>query len=78
MDVVQLLARECADVNSCDNRGVSCLMAAFKKGNIKVVKWLVKLVSQFPPDSDCKGLLQKVSDKVRKLLVFSVFIFTDT
>ena len=60
----QLLAREGADVNAADNRAVSVLMAAFRKGNIKVVKWLVKHVSQFPPDSDCKRYIQTISDKV--------------
>lgn len=63
LDVCQLLARDYADVNATDNRGVSCLMAAFRKGNVKVVKWLVKHVSQFPPDSDCKRFMQTVSDK---------------
>ena len=67
LDVCQLLARDYADVNACDNRGVSCLMAAFRKGNVKVVKWLVKHVSQFPPDSDCKRFMQTISDKVSYL-----------
>ena len=60
----QLLARDYADVNACDNRGVSCVMAAFRKGNVKVVKWLVKHVSQFPADADCKRFMATVSDKV--------------
>ena len=59
-----LLARDYADVNAADNRGVSCLMAAFRKGHVKVVKWLVKHVSQFPAESDCKRYIQTVSDKV--------------
>ncbi|XP_066918341.1 ankyrin repeat domain-containing protein 17-like [Clytia hemisphaerica] len=63
LDVCQLLAREGADVNAMDNRAVSVLVAAFRKGNIKVVKWLVKHVSQFPPDSDCKRFIQTISDK---------------
>ena len=61
---MQLLAKEFADVNSCDNRGVSCLMSAFRKGHIKVVKWLVRVVSQFPSDSDLKRYMQTLSDKV--------------
>ena len=61
----QLLARDYADVNACDNRGVSCVMAAFRKGNVKVVKWLVKHVSQFPADADCKRFMATVSDKVK-------------
>ena len=64
----QLLARDYADVNACDNRGVSCVMAAFRKGNIKVVKWLVKHVSQFPADADCKRFMATISDKVHKLI----------
>lgn len=77
LDVCQLLARDYADVNATDNRGVSCLMAAFRKGNVKVVKWLVKHVSQFPPDSDCKRFMQTVSDKVILALNFLLLYNTD-
>ena len=60
----ELLAREGADVNTSDNRIISVLMAAFRKGNIKVVKWLVKHVCQYPPDAECKRYIQTISDKV--------------
>ena len=75
VDVVQLLAREYADVNSTDNRGVSCLMTSFRKGHVKVVKWLVKHVSQFPPDSDCKRFIQTLTDKVSTKLFFGKLYF---
>ena len=39
-------------------------MAAFRKGHVKVIKWLVKHVTQFPADPDCKRFMQTVSDKV--------------
>ena len=65
MEVLQLLAKYNADLDSQDNRGISCLMAAFRKGHVKVVKWLVKHAKQFPADSDCKRFMQTVSDKVK-------------
>lgn len=40
-------------------------MAAFRKGHIKVVKWLVKHVHQFPSDSECTRFVSTLSDKVR-------------
>ena len=69
MEVLQLLAKYNADLDSQDNRGISCLMAAFRKGHVKVVKWLVKHAKQFPADSDCKRFMQTVSDKVRRLII---------
>lgn len=39
-------------------------MAAFRKGHVKVVKWLVKHAKQFPADSDCKRFMLTVADKV--------------
>ena len=39
-------------------------MAAFRKGHIKVVKWLVKHVHQFPSDSECTRFVSTLSDKV--------------
>ncbi len=36
LDVVQLLYSAGADIDSQDNRKVSCLMAAFRKGHLKV------------------------------------------
>lgn len=62
--MVQLLVSNQADIDSQDNRRVSSLMTAFRKGHIKVVKWLVKNVSQFPSDQECARYIATVSDKV--------------
>merc|ERR1712117_705683 len=43
--------------------GVSCLMAAFRKGHSKVVKWLVKHVTQFPSDTELTRFIATISDK---------------
>ena len=64
LDVVQLLVNAKADVDSQDNRKVSCLMAAFRKGHVKVVKWLVKHVMQFPSDNECMRFIATCTDKV--------------
>ena len=63
-EVVHLLVNAGADVDSQDNRKVSCLMAAFRKGHVKVVKWLVKHVMQFPSDQECVRYIATVTDKV--------------
>ena len=67
LDVVQLLVQANADVDSQDNRKVSCLMAAFRKGHIKVIKWLVKHVTQFPSDQECMRYISTVTDQVSSL-----------
>jgi hypothetical protein len=47
-------------------------MAAFRKGHIKVVKYLVRQVRQFPSDTDCRRLINTITDKVKKKLnIFS-------
>merc|ERR1711981_620719 len=43
--------------------GVSCLMAAFRKGHSKGVKWLVKHVTQFPSDTELTRFIATISDK---------------
>merc|ERR1712050_6372 len=63
LDVVQLLYSAGADIDSQDNRKVSCLMAAFRKGHSKVVKWLVKHVTQFPSDTELTSFIRTISDK---------------
>ena len=63
LDVVQLLHSASADIDSQDNRKVSCLMAAFRKGHSKVVKWMVKHVSQFPSDNELTRYISTQSDK---------------
>lgn len=73
LDVVQLLVNGKADVDSQDNRKVSCLMAAFRKGHIKVVKWMVKHVTQFPSDQECMRFIQTISDKVSTSSALALF-----
>lgn len=64
LDVVQLLVKEGADIDSQDNRKMSCLLAAFRKGHVKVVRWMVKHVNQFPSDAECLRFISTISDKV--------------
>jgi len=52
LDVCQGLQKHRADVDAQDNRKISCLMAAFKKGHVKVVRWIVRYVKQFPNDQE--------------------------
>ena len=75
LDVVQLLVNAKADVDSQDNRKVSCLMAAFRKGHLKVVKWMVKHVTQFPSDPECMRFIQTVTDKVNNKVMFLLYVF---
>lgn len=72
LDVIQLLVNAKADVDSQDNRKVSCLMAAFRKGHVKVVKWLVKYVMQFPSDQECMRFIATITDKVSQASVLSL------
>ena len=51
-----------ADVDSVDNRKVSCLVAAFRKGHTKVVDWLVQHVGQFPSDQECIRVINAITD----------------
>ncbi|XP_039262547.2 ankyrin repeat domain-containing protein 17-like [Styela clava] len=62
LDVAKLLGRNGADLNTADNRNITPLMAAFRKGHIKVVRWVSKLVSQFPSDTECMRYIATVSD----------------
>jgi len=64
MEVVQLLVAHGADVHSEDNRHVSCIMIAFRKAHVKVIKVLVRHVTQFPPDQDCLRYIATLTDKV--------------
>lgn len=74
LDVVQLLVTAGADIDSQDNRKVSCLMAAFRKGHIKVVKWMVKHVNQFPSDTELSRYIATITDKVSKASVALNFV----
>ena len=42
---------------------MSCLMAAFRKGHVKVVKWMVKRVTQFPSDQEMTRFISTAVDK---------------
>lgn len=63
LEVVQLLYSSTADIDSEDNRKVSCLMAAFKRGHYKVVKYMVRNVSQFPSDTELQRYIATLGDK---------------
>merc|ERR1712179_562428 len=63
MEVIWTSYSCCADIDSQDNRKVSCLMAAFRKGHSKVVKWLGKHVTQFPSDTELTRFIATISDK---------------
>jgi ankyrin repeat protein len=69
LDVVQLLKSSGADIDSQDNRKVSCLMAAFRKGHVKVAKWMVKHVNQFPSDQELSRYISTVADKVSIIII---------
>lgn len=52
--MVTTLTLNHADCDTVDSKRVSCLMAAFKRGHVKICKFLVKHVRQFPSDQDCQ------------------------
>merc|ERR1712039_582101 len=68
LDVVQLLYSAGADIDSQDNRKVSCLMAAFRKGHSKTVKWMVKHVTQFPSDAELTRYIATIGPADKDLL----------
>merc|ERR1712179_532741 len=63
MEVIWTSYSCCADIDSQDNRKVSCLMAAFRKGHSKVVKWMVKHVAQYPSDQELTRYIATINDK---------------
>ena len=63
LEVVELLYSRGADIDSQDNRHVSCLMAAFKRAHFKVVKLMVRHVSQFPSDQELQRYITTLNDK---------------
>lgn len=67
VEVVQALVKYAAQVDEPDNRRVTPLMAAFRKGHVKLVKWLVRHVQQFPSDQECTRYLATVTDKVGEI-----------
>ena len=62
LDVAQTLIMNTADTETIDSRRVSCLMVAFRRGHIKVCKFLVKHVRQFPSDQDCKRYITSLNE----------------
>lgn len=60
---MKILKNHNADIDSQDNRRVSCLMAAFRKGHTKVVEFMVNHVTQFPSDQEMTRYIATVSDK---------------
>ncbi|VVD06099.1 unnamed protein product, partial [Leptidea sinapis] len=60
VEVGRVLLDKGADVNAPP---VSCLMAAFRKGHTKVVKWMVGVVTQFPSDQEMTRYICTISDK---------------
>jgi len=46
-----------------NNREVSCLMAAFRKGHVKLVEWMVERVTQFPSDEEVSRIITSTIDK---------------
>lgn len=69
LGVIELLYKVGANIDSQDNRKVTCLMAAFRKGHVKVVRWMVNHVSQFPSDQEMTRFLTTLSDKVCQPLI---------
>ncbi|MCP9266187.1 Ankyrin repeat domain-containing protein 17 [Dirofilaria immitis] len=59
----QTLVKHDADVDAQDNRNVSPLIIAFRRGHIKVVKYMVRHVQQFPSDTDCYRFISTISEK---------------
>lgn len=63
LPVIEMLYAHNADIDSQDNRKVSCLMAAFRKGHVRVAKWMVQHVTQFPSDQEMMRFIATSSDK---------------
>ena len=64
LNVVEYLYKNGANIDSQDNRKISCLMAAFHKGHVHIVNWMVNLVSLFPPEDELSRYMN--SDAVRE------------
>lgn len=58
--MVTTLTLNHADCDTTDSKRVSCLMAAFKRGHVKICKFLVKHVRQFPSDQDCQRYVNSI------------------
>merc|ERR1712127_450865 len=65
-ELVNLLLSRGADIEHRDKKGFTPLIlaaTAFRKGHSKVVKWLVKHVTQFPSDTELTRFIATISDK---------------
>ena len=72
VEVAQLLVGVgAADPDASDSRRLTCLMAAFRKGHLKICKYLVKHVRHFPADNEYAKYLQMIpasSDAEKEVL----------
>lgn len=64
LETVKVLVDNKADMDAQDNRKLTPLMIAFRKGHSKLVKYLVEHVTQFPSDSDCHRYIATLTDQV--------------
>ncbi|GMT22656.1 hypothetical protein PFISCL1PPCAC_13953, partial [Pristionchus fissidentatus] len=64
LETVQTLVKhKKTNVEMEDNRKVSPLMVAFRKGHTKICKYLVKSVTQFPGDAELCRYIQTVTEQ---------------
>lgn len=63
LDVVQCLVRNGSDIDAQDNRRISCLMAGFRKGHVRVIRWVVKQVQQFPSDQEMTRYMLSIQNE---------------
>ncbi|VDL82309.1 unnamed protein product [Nippostrongylus brasiliensis] len=62
LETVQTLVKHGADVDVQDNRKMSPLMVAFRKGHVKVVQHMVQHVRQFPGDQELYRYLTTIAE----------------
>ncbi|XP_037085829.1 ankyrin repeat domain-containing protein 17-like [Pollicipes pollicipes] len=61
--IARLLQACGASVDVQDTRQVSCIMAAYRRGNVELVRWLLECVSQLPSDEELERCLRSRSKK---------------
>jgi len=64
LKIIKLLYKVGAKIDSKNYRQVTCLMAAFRKGHVRVVEWMVNHGSQLPRDQEMARFRATLSDKV--------------
>ncbi|VDO41744.1 unnamed protein product [Brugia timori] len=74
LETVQTLVKHEADVDVQDNRHVSPLIIAFRRGHIK---YMVRHVQQFPSDTDCYRFIATINEKVYSLILFICHLCMD-